>query len=90
MARKKDRSDRNKVEKKVKGFGETGSFDSLVEEVKEDMKEVLEMNEDVIGMMFRHMWEVDDEDVEFIGDLSCEDKGKTCNPVFTGRTGASV
>ena len=73
VARKKDRSDRNKVEKKVKGFVETGSFDCLVGEVKEDMKEVarkiLDRSEDVIGMRFRHMWEVDDEDVEFLGVL---------------------
>ena len=42
MAQKKDRSDRNKVEKKVKGIVETGSFDSLVGEVKELQQQIFQ------------------------------------------------
>ena len=39
---RKDRSDRNKVDKKVKGIVETESFESLVGEVKELQQQIFQ------------------------------------------------
>ena len=74
-AKKKERSERNKIEKKVKELIAKEDINGLVNDVKEEMrvfaKDVANRNEDAIGVRFRHLWDTEgEEDVEFIGVVS--------------------
>ena len=71
-AQKNDTKERNKVDRKIKGMLASEDVDGLVGEVKGGLKElvrnVLEKG-DVEGVRIRHVWRVDDVDVEFLGVL---------------------
>lgn len=92
LAQKRDKTDRNKLERNIRNCLETGLgldddvFSSLLPGTKENFNEMFQNPVDCLPLPIRHVWHVDGEDKVFEGEVVAvvtKNKKKCCRVVYS-------